>query len=117
MIPTAIKSSSEMSDWRAPKPAPKGEESHLTGSNTRTQPRAQGFWPHSSRGEIHRITWENAGRFLGWDPFTLTAQEDANVGALRARAIDLDVTRMPRAEWKARNKPAGIGVFCARPAA
>jgi len=60
---------------------------------------------------LHRITWENAGRFLGWDPFTLTAQEDANVGALRARAVDVDVTRMPRAEWKARNEAAGIGVF------
>jgi len=61
--------------------------------------------------EIHRITWENACRFFDWDPFTLTAREDANVGARRARAVDVDVTRMPRAEWKARNEAAGIGVF------
>ena len=33
------------------------------------------------------------------------------VGALRALATDVDVTRMPRAEWKERNEAAGIGVF------
>jgi predicted TIM-barrel fold metal-dependent hydrolase len=61
--------------------------------------------------EIHQITWENATRFFGWDPFAHTAREDATVGALRARAADVDTTRMPKAEWKARNEAAGIGVF------
>ena len=33
-------------------------------------------------------------------------------GALRARAdqAGVDVTRMPRAEWKTRNEAAGVGV-------
>ena len=62
--------------------------------------------------EIHKITWENACRFFGWDPFKHTAREDATVGALRARATaaGVDVTRKPRAEWKKENEAAGIGV-------
>ena len=60
--------------------------------------------------EIHKITWENACRFFGWDPFAHTAKQDATVGALRARAADVDVTRMPRAEWKKQNEAAGLGV-------
>ena len=36
--------------------------------------------------EIHKITWENACRFFGWDPFAHTAKEQATVGALRALA-------------------------------
>jgi predicted TIM-barrel fold metal-dependent hydrolase len=62
--------------------------------------------------EIHKITWENACRFFDWDPFARTTKEAATVGALRARARaeDVDVTRMPRAEWKKRNEAAGIGV-------
>jgi hypothetical protein len=65
--------------------------------------------------EIHKITWENACRFFGWDPFKHTAREDANVGALRARAKaeHVDVTRMPRADWKTQNEAAGIGVLTA----
>jgi predicted TIM-barrel fold metal-dependent hydrolase len=61
--------------------------------------------------EIDKITWQNACRFFDWDPFEHTAKDDATVGALRARATDVDVTRMPRAEWKKRNEAAGIGVF------
>jgi hypothetical protein len=59
--------------------------------------------------EIDMITFENACRFFGWDPFARTAREDATVGALRARATDVDTTRMPRAEWRKRNEAAGIG--------
>jgi predicted TIM-barrel fold metal-dependent hydrolase len=61
--------------------------------------------------EIHQITFENACRFYGWDPFEHTAREDATVGALRARATDVDTTRMSRHEWKQRNEAAGIGVY------
>ena len=61
--------------------------------------------------EIHKITWQNACRFFDWDPFVHTARDAATVGALRSRATDVDVTRMPRAEWKTRNEAAGIGLF------
>ena len=61
--------------------------------------------------EINKITYQNACRFFDWDPFAHTAKEDATVGALRARAADVDTTRMPRAEWKQRNEAAGVGVF------
>ena len=59
--------------------------------------------------EIHKITWENACRFFDWDPFAHTPKEKATVGALRALAQDVDTTRMPRSEWRARNEAAGIG--------
>jgi hypothetical protein len=61
--------------------------------------------------EVDKITFENACRFFDWDPFAHTTREDATVGALRARATDVDTTRMCRAEWKAQNEAAGIGVF------
>jgi hypothetical protein len=63
--------------------------------------------------EIHKITWENACRFFDWGPFAHTKKEEATVGALRRLAADdgVDVTRMTRAEWKARNEAAGVGVF------
>ena len=61
--------------------------------------------------EIHKITWQNACRFFDWDPFRHTAREQASVGALRARATDVDVTRKPKEEWRKQNEAAGIGVF------
>ena len=66
-----------------------------------------------SDDEIHKITWQNACRFFDWEPFAAHHAEDATVGALRARATrtKVDVTRMPRAEWKKRNEAAGIGVL------
>jgi hypothetical protein len=33
------------------------------------------------------------------------------VGALRALAKDVDVTRMSRNEWRKQNEASGIGVF------
>jgi len=59
--------------------------------------------------EIHKITWENATRFFGWDPFEHTPRDHATVGALRALARDVDTARMPRSEWRKRNEAAGIG--------
>ncbi|OHV22653.1 amidohydrolase [Parafrankia soli] len=59
--------------------------------------------------EIHQITWENSARFFNWDPFSHVPKEQATVGALRAQAADVDVTRMSRAEWRRRNEAAGVG--------
>jgi predicted TIM-barrel fold metal-dependent hydrolase len=61
--------------------------------------------------EIHKITWQNACRFFDWDPFTHTSRDQASVGALRALATDVDVTRMSKDEWRTRNEAAGIGTF------
>jgi predicted TIM-barrel fold metal-dependent hydrolase len=61
--------------------------------------------------EIHQITWQNSCRFFDWDPFKHTPKDQATVGALRALAKDVDVTRMPKAQWRQRNEAAGIGVF------
>ena len=61
--------------------------------------------------EIHQITWENTCRFFDWDPFQYTPKEEATVGALRARAKDVDTTRMSREEWRKKNEAAGIGTF------
>jgi predicted TIM-barrel fold metal-dependent hydrolase len=63
--------------------------------------------------EIHKITWENACRFYGWDPFAHTDKEEATVRALRAATPDVDVTRMSKNEWRVRNEAAGIGVVSA----
>ena len=64
----------------------------------------------TDQAEIDKITFENACRFFDWDPFEHTTREDATVGALRARATDVDTTRKSRAEWKKENEAAGIGV-------
>ena len=66
-----------------------------------------------NEAETHKITWENACRFFGFDPFTTIAREDATVGALRARAAakHIDTTRMSKHEWRKRNEAAGIGVI------
>jgi predicted TIM-barrel fold metal-dependent hydrolase len=61
--------------------------------------------------EINKITWENACRFFDWDPFAHTPRDQATVGARRALAGDVDVTRRPREEWRKQNEAAGIGVL------
>jgi predicted TIM-barrel fold metal-dependent hydrolase len=60
--------------------------------------------------EIHKITWENSIRVFDWDPFQGVPKEQATVAGLRALAADVDVSRMPRAEWRRRNEAAGIGL-------
>jgi predicted TIM-barrel fold metal-dependent hydrolase len=52
--------------------------------------------------EINKITWQNACRFFGWDPFAHTSKEQSTVGALRARATDVDTSTVTRAEWARR---------------
>ncbi len=60
--------------------------------------------------EIAKITWGNACRFYDWDPFAQTPAEQATVGALRALATDVDVTRRSREEWRRRNEAVGTGI-------
>jgi predicted TIM-barrel fold metal-dependent hydrolase len=64
-----------------------------------------------SDSEIAKITWQNATRFFDWDPFQYTPADQATVGALRARATDVDTARMSRVQWRAQNEAAGIGVL------
>jgi predicted TIM-barrel fold metal-dependent hydrolase len=52
--------------------------------------------------EIDKISWRNAARFLGWDPFAHIAKADATVGGLRAGAWDVDTSVVSRREWRAR---------------
>ncbi|MCU1346784.1 MAG: hydrolase [Acidimicrobiia bacterium] len=57
--------------------------------------------------QIEKITWENACRFFRFDPFKHTPKEQANVGALRALATDVDTSTTSRSEYKARYQAAG----------
>jgi predicted TIM-barrel fold metal-dependent hydrolase len=66
---------------------------------------------HATDEEVDKITWQNACRFFGWDPFAHVAREQASVGALRSLATDVDTTRMTREEWRLQNEAAGIGAF------
>jgi len=50
--------------------------------------------------EIYKIGWENACRWLRFDPFAHVPRERATVGALRARAADVDLRTRSRAEYK-----------------
>lgn len=75
-------------------------------------PHSDCFWPDApeqvlaeldSAGatdeEIHKITWQNACRFFGWDPFARHSREESTVGALRARSTDVDVSTRSRAQY------------------
>ena len=78
-------------------------------------PHSDSTWPHSpeilkaelddsecSDDEINKITHLNAAKFFDWDPFKHIAREDATVGALRARATDVDVTETSKEEYRRR---------------
>lgn len=52
--------------------------------------------------EIHKVTWENACRFLRLHPFAHVAKDQATVGALRARATDVDTTETSKLEYRRR---------------
>lgn len=63
------------------------------------------LWEHivlakCSDGEIAKITHENAMRFFDFDPFQHIPKEQATVGALRARASDVDLRIRSKAEFK-----------------
>ncbi|WP_036508113.1 amidohydrolase family protein, partial [Nocardia aobensis] len=49
--------------------------------------------------DIDKITWQNACRFLNWEPFAHIPRDQASVGVLRAQAADVDLTVRPRKEW------------------
>ncbi len=42
--------------------------------------------------EIHKVSWENAARWYNFDPFEHRSREECTVGALRAKAGDVDTT-------------------------
>ena len=52
--------------------------------------------------EIDKITFANAARFFGWDPFAHIPREQATVGALRARATDVDISETSKEEYRRR---------------
>jgi hypothetical protein len=75
-------------------------------------PHSDCFWPDAPEqvlaeltaagaddSDINKITWENSCRFFSWDPFARTPKDQANVGALRAKGADVDVSIRPRREW------------------
>jgi predicted TIM-barrel fold metal-dependent hydrolase len=51
--------------------------------------------------EIAKITHENALRWLRYDPFRHVPRAEATVGALKARAADVDIRTRSKAEYKA----------------
>jgi predicted TIM-barrel fold metal-dependent hydrolase len=55
----------------------------------------------ASDEDIDKITWQNSCRFFDWDPFATVSRDDATVGALRARATDVDTSVRSRKEWAA----------------
>lgn len=52
--------------------------------------------------DIDKISWANAASFCSYDPFAVIPKEQANVGALRAQATDVDTAEVSRREWRAR---------------
>jgi predicted TIM-barrel fold metal-dependent hydrolase len=68
------------------------------------------------REEIDMITWKNAARFFRWDPFQSIPKDEANVGALRKHATNVDTTLRTRAEYVEENTKAGrtLEVFAGR---
>jgi hypothetical protein len=64
------------------------------------------LWEHfdlarCSEEEIRKITHENAIRWFRFDPFRHVSKGEASVGALRARAADVDLSTRSRAQYKA----------------
>jgi len=51
--------------------------------------------------EMRKIGYENACRFLRFDPFRHVPKSEASVGALRARAVDVDTRTRSKAEYRA----------------
>ncbi|WP_137872104.1 amidohydrolase family protein [Rhodococcus sp. Q] len=62
----------------------------------------------ASDSDIDKITWQNACRFLHWDPFAHIPREQATVGALRAKATDVDISTRSRKEYAALYAQRGI---------
>jgi predicted TIM-barrel fold metal-dependent hydrolase len=56
--------------------------------------------------EIDLITWKNVERFFGLDLFAHVPRDQATVGALRAKATDVDVAETSKHEWRRRYEAA-----------
>jgi predicted TIM-barrel fold metal-dependent hydrolase len=54
----------------------------------------------TDRGEIDKISHENALRWYGYDPFSVIPKDQATVGALRALATDVHTGTRTRAEFR-----------------
>ena len=64
------------------------------------------LWEHfeeaaCSEAEIAKISHENALRWLRFDPFRHVPKQQATVGALRARAKDVDLRVRSKAQYRA----------------
>lgn len=61
--------------------------------------------------QVDKITWQNACRFFRFDPLAAAGitRAEATVGALRARAADVDVAVTTRAEYRQRYELAHAG--------
>jgi predicted TIM-barrel fold metal-dependent hydrolase len=55
-----------------------------------------------SDDEIDKISYKNASRFMGFDPFAHTPKDQATVGALRAQALDVDTSETSKHEYRRR---------------
>jgi predicted TIM-barrel fold metal-dependent hydrolase len=77
-------------------------------------PHSDCTWPNSSDelyehleaakctdAEIDKITHENAAQWLSYDPFKHAPREEVTVGALKARAVDVDTRIRSRKEYAA----------------
>ncbi|MQY18846.1 amidohydrolase family protein [Nocardia macrotermitis] len=77
-------------------------------------PHSDSIWPNAPEfvleelqavgaddSDIDKITWQNACRFLNWDPFAHIPKDQATVGALRAQAKDVDTSTRSRKEYAA----------------
>ncbi|EME14345.1 amidohydrolase family protein [Rhodococcus triatomae] len=77
-------------------------------------PHSDSLWPNApefvldelnalgaSDSDIDKITWQNACRFLHFDPFEHTPRDQATVGALRAKAAGVDISTRSRKEYAA----------------
>ena len=80
-------------------------------------PHSDSTWPHAPEmamkyldglpeADIDRITHLNAMRLFHYDPFSVLPREDCTVGALRARATDVDLT--PRSHGRGKFQADGI---------
>ena len=52
--------------------------------------------------EIDKITFANSSRFFGFDPFSAVDRSEVTVGALRAKATDVETGEVSRAVWRQR---------------
>lgn len=59
--------------------------------------------------EIDKITFANTAKFFDWDPFEHIPCEEATVGALRARATDVDISETSQEEYRRRYELTNSG--------